>query len=111
MVVFFGITEAERDSIARNEGLEIDDVVDDFNYYTGRVAAYLNRENIRVDFTDKPVIVVKVGRSATRNIDRTKIPELMGMILTDGSHEPRVVPGVETDQELISEIESFFHMR
>jgi hypothetical protein len=32
------------------------------------------------------------------------------MILTDGFHEPRVVPGRGTDRDLILQINEYFHL-
>ena len=109
-VVFFSPSRAERDSIARGEGLEIDDVVDDFNLYAGKAAVFLSRAGIAADFTESRIVIVKTGPVTSRTFDRALIPDPVGMILTDGFHEPRVVPGRGTDRDLILQISEYFHL-
>ncbi|HEX7573134.1 MAG TPA: hypothetical protein VF514_08560 [Bacteroidota bacterium] len=109
-VVFFGPSRAERDSIARSEGLEIDDVMDDFNYYAGKAAVFLSRATIPAEFTESRIIIVMTGAVTSRTFDRKSIEDPVGMILTDGVHEPRVVPGRGTDRDLIVQISEYFHL-
>ena len=109
-VVFFGPSRAERDSIARGEGLEIDDVVDDFNYYAGKAAVFLSRAGIPAEFTESRIVIVMTGALTSRTFDRRSIEDPVGMILTDGVHEPRVVPGAGTDRDLIVQISEYFHL-
>jgi len=109
-VVFFGPSRAERDSIAADEGLEIDDLLDDFNLNAGKAAVFLSREGIPTEFTESRFIIVKTGTGQTRTFDRRSIPDPVGMILTDGFHEPRVVPGRGTDRDLLIEIREYFHL-
>lgn len=110
-VVFFGPSQADRDSIARGEGLEIDDILDDFNYTTGKVAVYLSSQRIPVHFTTDPRVLITLQGSRSRTFERRTIPDIVGMILTDGTAEPRVLPGIQTDRELIAEIDTFFHLQ
>ena len=109
-VVFFGPSRAELDSIAQNEGLEIDDIIDDFNLYAGKAAVFLRRAGIASEFTESRLIIVKVGQTVFRTFDRRSIQDPVGMILADGLHEPRVVPGRGTDRDLILEIREYFHL-
>ncbi len=109
-VVFFGPSRAERDSIARDEGLEIDDLLDDFNYNAGKAAVFLNRAGIPSEFTESRLVIVNKGGGQFRTFDRKSIPDPVGMILTDGFHEPRVVPGRGTDRDLLIEIRDYFHL-
>jgi hypothetical protein len=109
-VLFFGPSRAERDSIARSEGLEIDDVMDDFNYNAGKAAVFLSRAGIPAEFTESRLVIVKTGTVTFRTFDRSTIQEPVGMILTDGVHEPRVVPGGGTDRDLILQISEYFHL-
>ena len=109
-VVFFGPAREERDSIAQNEGLEIDDIIDDFNLSAGKTAVFLSRTGIPSEFTESRFIVVKVGQATFRTFDRRSIPDPVGMILTDGVHEPRVVPGRGTDRDLLIEIREYYHL-
>jgi hypothetical protein len=110
-VVFFGPTRPERDSIAAMDGLEVDDVLDDFNYYTGKVAVYLSGQKIPFEFTTSTIILVRVDKGKFRTFDRKEVHELVGMILTDGIQEPQLVRGAGTERDLIAEIVEFFHLR
>ena len=109
-VVFFGPSRAERDSIASSEGLEIDDVMDDFNLYAGKVAVFLSRAAIPAEFTESRIVIVMTGAATSRTFDRRSIEDPVGMILTDGLHEPRVVPGRGTDRDLVLQISEYFHL-
>jgi hypothetical protein len=109
-VVFFGPARAERDSIARMEGLEIDDIIDDFNLSAGKTAVFLNHAGIPSEFTESRFIIVKVGQATFRTFDRWSIQDPVGMILTDGVREPRVVPGRGTDRDLLIEIREYYHL-
>jgi len=110
-VVFFEPGERERDSLALIEGLELADELDDFDYYTGKASVYLNGLKIPVVYVTNPVILVRIGEHTVRRFERNAIPEPVGMILTDGVQEPRLVPGIGTDEELIAEIKRFFHLK
>jgi len=110
-VVFFSPSRAERDSIARSEGLEIDDVMDDFNYYAGKTSVFLSHRGIPAEFSEARTFIVKVGTATFRTFDRRSIPDPVGMILADGVHEPRVVPGRGTDRDLILEIQEYFRLK
>jgi len=110
-VVFFSLSETERDSIARMEGLEIDDVLDDFNYTTGKVAVALHRRGITVDFTTAPVILVKLANGKVRRFERRQASDPVGMVLTDGVREPQFLPGMGTEQELLTTIQEFFGVK
>jgi hypothetical protein len=109
-VLFFTPSRAERDSIAGGEGLEIDDIMDDFNLYAGKTAVFLSRAGIPSEFTESRVVIMKTGPVTTRTFDRRSIEDPVGMILTDGLHEPRVVPGRGTDRDLILQISEYFHL-
>jgi hypothetical protein len=109
-VVFFGPSRAERDSIARGEGLEIDDIMDDFNLNAGKVAVFLRRAAIPSEFTESRIVIVMTGAVTSRTFDRSSIEDPVGMILTDGLHEPRVVPGRGTDRDLLLQISEYFHL-
>jgi hypothetical protein len=110
-VVFFGPTQAEQDSIVRTEGLETAKLFDDFDYYAGKVSAFLKLRGITVEHTTSPLILVALENRKIRQIDRRTSPNALGMILTDGVQEPRIVPPEFTDEELIAECREFFRLR
>ncbi len=107
-VVFYSPTAAERDSIIRADGLDQAELFDDFDYSAGKAAAFLKGRNIPLKLTSVPIIVVQYGQKKSRTLERAKAPDIIGIILTDGAQEPRLIPGLVTDEELITEVEVFF---
>jgi len=110
-VVFFEPTTTEGDSLVRLSGVELADVFDDFDLASGRAAVYVKSLEIPVVSTSKPLILVKLANAKIRVFERGKIPEYIGMILTDGVQEPRLVPGITDERRLIVEINEFFRIR
>jgi len=110
-VVFFGPTQAERDSIIRTEGLEAAQVFDDYDYVAGKSASYLKGLGIVVEFTTSPAVLVKIGDQGIRVYERKKLADYVGVILTDGLQEPRLLLGVATDEELVAEFKDFFQLK
>jgi hypothetical protein len=110
-VVFFGPTPSERDSIIRVEGLAAAQLFDDFDYYGGKASAFLRTRGIDVQQTTAGMISVGLGDNKVRKIDRRSTPDAMGVILTDGKQEPRLMPGEFTDEELIAECKDFFRLK
>jgi hypothetical protein len=110
-VVFFGPTQAERDSIIRAEGLDVAQVFDDFDYYAGKSASYLKGRGISVEFTTSQVVLVKIGDRTVRIYERKKMADVVGLILTDGVQEPQLLFGVATDAELVPQFNDFFRWK
>jgi hypothetical protein len=110
-VVFFGPEQTERDSIIHVEGIDAGQVFDDFDYYSGKVGSYLKRRGVGVIITTSPVIVVQFGDKLVRAIERKKLQDFVGIILTDGVQEPRLYLGVSSDEELVSECAQFFKLK
>ncbi len=109
-VVFFGPTKSEGDSISRSEGMDIADMLDEFDYASGKAAVYLSSKKIPYRFTTSQSIFVKLTNGKVRRFDRKAIPDLVGMILTDGIREPRLVSGSAEDKALIHQINDFFRI-
>jgi hypothetical protein len=110
-VVFFSPVQNERDSIVRTEGMESARLFDDFDYYSGKVSAYLKRRGVGVIMTSAPVIVVQFGEKSTRTIERNKLTDFLGVVLTDGVQEPKLFLGVASDEELIPECSQYFRLK
>ncbi|HUI09539.1 MAG TPA: hypothetical protein VL221_04375 [Bacteroidota bacterium] len=109
-VVFFSPSRAERDSIANSEGLEIDDLLDDFNLSAGKTAVYLSQFRIRTEFTEARTVIVRTAGGSARTFDRRSIPDPVGLILSDGVNAPKVVPGRGTDRDFIIAATEYFRL-
>jgi hypothetical protein len=110
-VVFYSPTMAERDSIIRLEGIDIAQLLDDFDYYAGRGSSFLRQHRIRAEFTSDTLIPVRGREARIRLLERAKLEDIFGAILTDGIQEPRVLPGVVSDEEFIAEVRSFYRLK
>ncbi len=110
MVVFFEPTKAEGDSITQSEGLDNAAMLDDYELASGKTAVYLSRKKIPYQYTTSQTIYVKLSNGKVRRFDRKAIPDLVGMILSDGVKEPRLVSGSAAEQALIFQINDFFRI-
>ena len=110
-VVFYSPTMAERDSIIRLEGTDIAQLLDDFDYYAGRASSFLRQQRIRAEFTSDPLIPMRAREARVRIVERGKLEDIFGALLTDGVQEPRVLPGVVSDEEFIAEVRSFYRLK
>ena len=110
-VIFFTPTRAERDSIAASEGLEIDDLLDDFNLSAGKTAVFLSGYRIRTEFTEARTIIFRGAGGAARTFDRRSVPDPVGLIMSDGVNAPRFIPGRGTERDFILAATEYFHIR
>ena len=110
-VVFFTPKRAERDSIAAAEGLEIDDLLDDFNLSAGKTAVFLSRYGIRTEFTEARTVMFRNAAGPPRVFDRRSVPDPVGLILSDGVSAPRFIPGRGTERDFIIAAADYFHLR
>lgn len=110
-VVFYSPTTAERDSIINLEGTDIAQLLDDFDYYAGRASSFLRQHSIRVEFTSDPLIPMRAREARIRIVERGKLEDIFGAILTDGIQEPRVLSGVVNEEEFAAEVRSFYRLK
>jgi len=110
-VVFFSPTRAERDSIAAGEGLEVDDLLDDFNLSAGKTAVFLSRYRIRTEFTEARTIIFRNAGGAARTFERGSVPDPVGLLMSDGVNAPRFIPGRGTERDFIIAASEYFRLR
>jgi len=110
-VIFYSPTMAERDSIIRLEGPDIAQLLDDFDYYAGRGGSFLRHNGIRAEFTSDPLIPVRAREARIRLVERGKLEDIFGALLTDGVQEPRVLSGVVNEEEFVAEVRSFYRLK
>lgn len=110
-VVFVAPPAPERDSLVRADGLEMARLLDDFDYYSARAGTYLRAQRIPVVSTTSPRVVVRLGDGRQRRLERREMDDVFCVILTDSLQEPRLITGVLSDEELISEFKNFFRLK
>ena len=107
-VVFFGPTQAEYDSLSEEEKAEMNEVLSDFYYYREQVIPFLKSNQIQEFLTASPRIQVKLSGSEHRTFARRNFNVNVGLIMADGTQEPKVFLGVATDVDLIPMFKDYF---
>jgi hypothetical protein len=108
--VFFGPTQTEYDSLAKVENSGIDEVLSDFEFYARKVAPFLKMHGIKSASTSVDTIMI-VWSKRTFTFERHGGAHIVGMILSDGIHPPRVKFGVDTDDGLKLVFVEYFTIR
>jgi len=86
----------------------IDEGLYDFYHYRGKVLTFLKLNHIQEFSTGK--LKIQVQLNGTENIIyyRKDFDHFVGLIMTDGVHEPKVFLGPVTDADLIRIFEDYF---
>ena len=107
-VVFFGPSQSEYLSMTDQEKDVIDEGLYDFYHYRGKVLTFLKLNHIQEFSTGK--LKIQVQLNGTENIIyyRKDFDHFVGLIMTDGVHEPKVFLGPVTDADLIRIFEDYF---
>lgn len=109
-VVFFGPTEQEYKSLSANEQNEWNELLSDFYHYRDNTIPFLESHKIKPIITSNTKIIIQTGAN-TRTYARKKFKHIVGYILADGNKEPKVVEGVGTDIDLISDFKEYFKIK
>lgn len=99
-IIFFGPSQAERDSMSLQENSGIDEVLSDFLFYAGRIRPFLDSNSISVHETNSRRFVVIRQKGMPLNFDRESMDAVVGCILLQDGKEPRILTGVNTDIDL-----------
>ena len=107
-VVFFGPSQTEYLSMTHQEKDAIDEGLYDFYHYRGKVLTFLKLNNIQEFSTSR--LKIQVQSNGTEDIiyERKAFDHFVGLIMTDGLHEPEVFLGPATDADLIRMFEDYF---
>ena len=110
IVVFFEPSQADFDSLAKDDGAWIDEVLSDFQYSAEKVLPFLKERGIRSDVTSADFIEIAWSNQTFR-FDRHKGDQGVGMIMSDGIHMPLFLYGVHTDDGLKEEFVKYFRIK
>jgi len=110
-VTFFTITNAEYDSLAKSakDSSEINEVLSDFNYYSGIVIESLTKQGIKCTLTSKPIIKIIDNSGNSTIYNRSSKKHMVGLILTNGKSEPTYYYGVTTDVDMFGLVDKYFN--
>jgi hypothetical protein len=110
-VVFFAPSQKEYNSLAKDTNSGVDEILSDFYYYKKSLNVFLKENNVNTELTSALSIVVKLSNGKTNKYRRKDFDHIVGMILTDGMHKPKVILGVYTDVDLIPDLKKFFKLK
>lgn len=109
-VVFFGPSQAEYMSMSDQEKNEINQLLYDFYHHRGNVLSFLESYEINEINTARSKILIELDGKKTIIYDRKDFGQVVGLIMTDGYHNPKIVLGVATDSQIIDMCYEYFNL-
>lgn len=110
MAVFYALSQAELDSLSPEDQEAYNELLSDFYEYSGRLGRNLDKYGIKHILTGSRYVEVKAGRK-TYCYDKTKLEEEVGVILSDGRKQPKVIPGLFTDAEVMPTVAKYYSLK
>jgi hypothetical protein len=109
-VVFFGPSQAEYLSMSDQEKREINQLLYDFYHYRGKVLSFLELYEINEINTARSKILIELDGKKTIVYDRKDFGQVVGLIMTDGYHKPKIFLGAATDSQIIDMCYEYFKL-
>jgi hypothetical protein len=107
-VVFFSPSWAEYVSMSDKEKDLIDTELYEFHHYRNKVLSFLKSRKIQVFLTARSKIQIQFAGNESITYFRRGFDHVVGLIMTDGEHEPEVFLGAATDSDLTSMFKAYF---
>ena len=110
-IIFFGPTQAERDSLNLIKDSGIEEVIDDYLLYVGRIRNFIDSNKISTnETTARTFILLQEDRKPVR-LSRKSIGSDIGFIFMKNSKKPKILKGVYTDLDLRQLISDYFGLK
>lgn len=110
VTIFYALSQAELDSLSPEDQEAYNELLSDFYEYAGRLGRNLDKHGIKHILTGSRYVEVKAGRK-TYCYDKTKLEEEVGVILSDGRRQPKVIPGLFTDEEIMPTVTNYYSLK
>lgn len=110
VAVFYALSQAELDSLSTEDQVAYNELLSDFYEYSGRLGRNLDRHGIKHILTGSRYVEFKAGRK-TYCYDKTKLEEEVGVILSDGRRQPKVIPGLFIDEEIMPTVTEYYSLK
>jgi hypothetical protein len=107
-VVFFGPSQAEYLSMSDKEKRKIDQLLYDFYHHRGRVLPFLELYAIEGPSSAHSQIRIELDDNKSITYHRKDLGQVVGLIMTDGHQEPKLVLGAPTDSQIIDMCYKYF---
>jgi len=109
-VVFFGPSQAEYLSMSDKEKDEVDQQLYDFYHHRRKVLPFLELYAITEFSTVRSKILIELDNNKRIIYDRKEFGQVVGLIMTDGHHEPKIFLGAATDSQIIAMCYEYFNL-
>ncbi|MDP2787341.1 MAG: hypothetical protein Q8O79_04620 [Pseudomonadota bacterium] len=110
MAVFYAPSQAQFNSLSQEDQEAYTELLSDFYEYTGRLGRFLDKHGIKHILTGSRYIEVKAGGKAYC-YDKTKLEEELGVLLSDGKKQPKLVQGAFTDLEMMPTVVDYYSLK
>lgn len=110
VAVFYALSQVELDSLSPEDQEAYNELLSDFHEYAGRLGRNLDMHGIKHILTGSRYVEVKAGRK-TYCYDKAKLEEEVGVILSDGRKQPKVIPGLFTDSEVMPTVIKYYSLK
>jgi hypothetical protein len=107
-VVFFSISQDEYDRVVEDEDSGMDEVLDDFNYYSSVAKDQLEKAGYKTIFTISKTFALENSNRVRSYFTRDTQKGKVGVLLFDGKNEPLLNYGVLTDIDYLLMVEEYF---
>lgn len=109
-VVFFGPSQSEYLSMSDQEKKEIDQLLYDFYHHREKVRAFLELNEINEINTARSKISIELDSKKKIIYERKDFSQVVGLIMTDGYHKPKIFLGAATDSQIIDMCYEYFEL-
>jgi hypothetical protein len=107
-VIFFAPSQAEYDVLSKDSESEIDEILSDFYYYIENLIPSLDGAGLEYYILDHDKIQIELTDGRKVSLKKTELGNEVGMILTNGKKDPKVVIRLGTDFDMWLIIKEFF---
>jgi hypothetical protein len=109
-VVFFAPSQAEYLSMSEQEAKKINELLYDFHHHRLKVLPFLELNEINEINTARSKILIELDGKKKIIYNRKDFGQIVGLILTDGYHKPKIYLGVATDSQIIDMCYEYFEL-
>lgn len=110
VAVFYALSQAELDSLSSENQEAYNELLSDFYEYARRLGDILDKHGIEHILTGSRYVEIKADKKAYC-YDKAKLKEEVGVILSDGRKQPKVIPGLFTDSEVLPTIADYYSLK
>jgi hypothetical protein len=107
-VVFFGPSQSEYLAMTHEQKDAVDEELYDFYHNRGEVRPFLASNAIQEFSTGQMKIQILLDGNQSITYSRQDFDRVVGLILTNGRQEPRILLGATAVADLIAELEDYF---